>query len=383
MKKIVSLLALLLALAACGRKLKIEAVSPPYEVYEPSPFGSVPTPGLVPEAFKNPTAPQLAFGVARHLVRWVEEPALPLPVVVGAGAGGAPQVKVVSVSTTLSDFHAYDSQFSGGTRVALCDIDGDRNLDVVTGAGPGGGSHVKIYHGGAVPKYVGGFMAFDGFSGGVFVACGDFEGDGKEEIVVGPDRGGEPKIKIFGINGNLLHELDAFESGFRGGVRVTTGDFDGDGLADIVAGAGPGGGPHVRVFRGANKQVLWEKMAFAPEFTGGVFVAAGDVSGPEDGRAEVVVGAGEGGGPHVKILDAAGNMLGGGFFAFSPEFRGGVRVAVGQLDERGKGEIIAGAGPGGGPHVRVFNGEGAPLASRDFMAFGSFSGGVYVAGFAP
>ena len=45
--------------------------------------------------------------------------------------------------------------------------------------------------------------------------------------------------------------------------------------------------------------------------------------------------------------------------AYAPNFRGGVSVAVGDLDGDGKREVITGAGSSGGPHIRVFKTDGA------------------------
>jgi hypothetical protein len=68
-----------------------------------------------------------------------------------------------------------------------------------------------------------------------------------------------------------------------------------------------------------------------------------------------------------------------GFFAFDPTFRGGVSVAAGRADSSGPAHLVVGAGPGGGPHVMVFD----PLtwtATRSFYAFDpGFAGGVNVA----
>src|SRR5262245_11722358 len=44
--------------------------------------------------------------------------------------------------------------------------------------------------------------------------------------------------------------IAAYDLSFRGGVALATADFNGDGVLDVVTGAGPGGGPHVRLFDG-------------------------------------------------------------------------------------------------------------------------------------
>ena len=49
------------------------------------------------------------------------------------------------------------------------------------------------------------------------------------------------------------------------------------------------------------------------------------------------------------------------FFAYDPRFIGGVRVASGNVDGTPGDEIITGAGPGGGPHVKVFQVDGDRL----------------------
>ncbi len=66
------------------------------------------------------------------------------------------------------------------------------------------------------------------------------------------------------------------------------------------------------------------------------------------------------------------------FFAYDPAFSGGVTVAAADLTGDGVAEIITGAGPGGGPHVRAFNlAGGTPIELTSFFAYDpAFSGGV-------
>lgn len=144
-------------------------------------------------------------------------------------------------------------------------------------------------------------------------------------VAVGADPGEPPVVRaVDPVTGATLWRAAVYEPGFRGGVSVATADTNGDGTPDVVTGPGAGGGPHVKVLDGRNGRELSSVMVFADGFRGGVSVAAADTNG--DGLAEVVVGAGAGGGPHVKVLDGRTGQPLRSFFAFDPSFTGGVFV---------------------------------------------------------
>src|SRR5581483_4755695 len=100
----------------------------------------------------------------------------------------------------------------------------------------------------------------------------------------------------------------------RGGAYVNIGDYDGDGKADIITGAGPEGGPRVRVFNAANlitqdpnqPVTFLAFFAFNPNSRDGVRVAFRDIDG--DKTADIVVGSGAGS-PVIKTY--AGGLSGG------------------------------------------------------------------------
>ncbi|MCA9071522.1 MAG: VCBS repeat-containing protein, partial [Planctomycetaceae bacterium] len=167
-------------------------------------------------------------------------------------------------------------------------------------------------------------------------------GPGKSSVVTAMD----------GISGQTSFEFSPYGENFLGGVRVATGDVNGDGTPDIITAAGPGGGPHVKVFDGSDGSTeLLSFFAFDATFSGGVFVASADLDG--DNIADIITGADAGGGPHVKVISGAdGTTELFSFFAYGAEFTGGVRVAAGDITGDGTPDIITGAGPGGGPHVR-------------------------------
>jgi hypothetical protein len=304
-------------------------------------------------------------------------------VAVGSGPGGLPIVNVYDGGGTLMrSFLAYDAAFRGGVRVAQIDLNRDGIQDVVTAPGPGGGPHVKVFDG-LTGSVLFQFMAYDpAFRGGVFVAVGDTNGDFIPDIITGAGAGGGPHVILWdGQNasqGNLAYQkiFFAYDPRFTGGVSVACGDVNGDLRYEIITGPGPGGGPDIRVFDSYLQRPVTEFNAYDPAFRGGVFVAAGDVDG--DFKADVITGTGRGGVPLVRAFGGMTGALLTQFYAYNPAFLGGVVVGSVELDpDHARSEIVTGAGPGGGPHVRVFDATGT--VRYEWFAFDpAFTGGVFV-----
>lgn len=277
--------------------------------------------------------------------------------VVGPGAGNAPVVTIFDVrSETRVAPVSFPEPLPHGVNIALFDHTGDGIPDPVVAFG----SQIIVIDG-ATGFIYGGFTAYEPtFTGGVFVAGADLDGDGHSEIITGPASEREPHVRVFdGQTAQNTGSFFAYDRAFTGGVRVATGDITGDGVPDIVTGPGPGSaGPHVKVFDGTDFSEIRDFMAYDAAFRGGVFVAAGDVNG--DGFADIVTGPGTGA-PAVKVFD--GRSLGelSSFFAYDADFLGGVFVAAGDVNGDGLADIGVSPGTGGNGEIRIFSGDGDDL----------------------
>src|SRR5439155_191544 len=195
-------------------------------------------------------------------------------------------------------------------------------------------------------------------------------------MVTGPGAG-VPQVRGFDVNGALLGTVLTDPPSFTGGVRVAVGDVNGDGVTDVILARGPGTPAFVRVVDGASQTILLAFNPFDPSFTGGVYVAAGDVNG--DGFADVITGAGPGGGPHVQVFDLHDGATLASFYAYAAGFTGGVRVAAGDINGDGHADVLTAPGAGGGPHVRVWSGATGGELLGWFAYDPAFGGGVFVA----
>jgi hypothetical protein len=250
------------------------------------------------------------------------------------------------------------------------------------GAGPGSaGGHVKVFNADGSLRFS--FLAFPGFDGGVTVTTRNVIPDpvdhAVEDIVVGAGPGSVGgHVKVFdGADGRLVASFFTFP-GFAGGVDVAVGDVNSDGRQDIIAATGPGAG-HVKAFDLATGSEL---LSFLPygDFRGGVSVAAGDFY-PTTPGDEILTGVASGGPAHVKVFSAGLQEL-VSFIAY-PGYLGGIDVATGALfsDLRGvpfNGQFVTAPREGTGGDVRFFAGpSGQPLNS--FVPFPGQAGGLRLA----
>lgn len=236
--------------------------------------------------------------------------------------------------TKRNGFFAYDSGATGGDLVISTDMNNDGKQELVSA----NKNRVDIYDANG-SLHASFFPYTSAYTGVVNIAIGDLENDGTMEIVTGTEDGGGPQIRIFNKDGVLINPgFFAYDTAFRGGVNVTIGDLNGDATKEIVAGAGVGGGPHVRVFNKDGKLINPGFMAYDPSFRGGVNVAAADVDG--DGVKEIITGPGKGGKPEVKVYTKDGIALNTGFLVSETTDTSGVEVSAGDLDGDGKEEIF-------------------------------------------
>lgn len=306
----------------------------------------------------------------------------PASIITAAGPGGGPHIRAFDYLGNAEDepnnLFAYSTAFRGGVHVASCDIDADGVDEIIAGTGPGQPPYVRVFE--KDGTMVSQFLAYAvNIEGGVYLACGDLDGNGQDEIITGVPEGYGPHVRVFdGRNGNVTITAGffAYDPWVRTGIRVAAGDLDGDGKDEIITGTGYGAGTHVRTFSGTGESL------FTPGFfiygtadRTGINVGSGDVNG--DGKDEIITGSGYGRIPEVKVYTRYGIEL-SSFQAYPAAYLAGVKVAAGDVDGDGEEEIITGTNAGGGPQVRVFEMDGDVI--NDFFAYDSaFRGGVDVA----
>jgi len=310
---------------------------------------------------------------------------------VGGTSAGGTQVNVFDAETgaLVGSFSAFESSYNGGGALATGGVNGDGIYDIIVGAASGGAPRVRVLDGATVatgnPTVLADFFAYEStFRGGVHVAAGDVNGDGREEILAGAGNGGAPRLRVLdattlavGADPRAIEDFFAYESTFRGGVNVGAGDFNGDGRDDIIAGSGVGGAPRVRILDAVTGAALEDFFAFSSDLRNGVSVGAGDLNG--DGRVDLVAGAGPGGGMEVRMFDATTDNELGHFYTTDRRFEEGVQLATIPFGGNKTNVIMAGT-DNAEPAIQAFDVNGIPVyySGGGFQTTDSTQGGLSV-----
>lgn len=164
--------------------------------------------------------------------------------------------------------------------------------------------------------------------GGVSLAAADLGDDGVAELIVGNGMGMEPRVRVLRQDGSEIGSFLAYDASLGVGINITVCDLTGDGYNEIVVAPQRGGGPHIRVFDRYGEAI--DGGGFFAYETGmreGVNLACGNLV--DDARAELVTLPAAGGGPHVRVWSwEDGETLAKNFFAFNTDDRSGIVGAV-------------------------------------------------------
>jgi len=315
-------------------------------------------------------------------------------IITAPGPGLAPHIRIFSKRGQLmGQFYAYDSSFRGGAEVKLADVDGDNIADIITKPKSGGGPNIRAYKWNASTssfELIDWFMAYQSdFRGEVNLALADVTGDGNNNIIVTPLEEGGPNLRVYKYNSEtasfeLVDWFFVYHRGFMGGVNLVTADINGDGIKDIITSPYSAGGPNVRVYvyNSVTEQfnLLDYVMAYSDNYRGGVELKTVDVD--SDGDNEIVTSPSVGG-PHVRVFtynsENENLELLDWLWVYPETYRIDFSTHVSDVDRDGNREITV-VPQQGGPNVRVYEyspeTENFELADW-FMAYANdFKGGV-------
>lgn len=301
-------------------------------------------------------------------------------IVTAAGKGGGPHVRVFSEAGSAQveprSLFAFDANLRTGLNVATGDIDADGQDEIIVAPKKGAGPHIQVYEKDGTRRPIQFFAFHPNSRTGVSVATADVDDDGKDEIIAMQEQEGHAWVKIYRYNNEktVVGEWNAFGN-VESGARIVAGDIDADRKAEIIAGAGKGSAPQVKIFDRFGNEVR-SFTAFESSYAGGVDVALGDTNA--DTVADVIAVSKLEGDSRVKLFSTSGEFL-REFNAFN-NLPVGAHVDMSDTNGDFIDDIVVSATYGGGPQVRVFNADGNVRAGNFFAYDEKFRGGVDIAG---
>jgi uncharacterized repeat protein (TIGR01451 family) len=184
---------------------------------------------------------------------------------------------------------------------------------------------------------------------------------------------GLPFVRVLDpTTGATISQFLVYEPSFRGSVRVATGDVTGDGVAEIIVAPGRNRIGQIRVFTPEGVELpAYRTFAFGPAYRGGVDVAVGDIDG--DGVNEIIASRSSGlarvnvFGVDPLAVDPVANVPIRTFVGIPGIYRNGAVITAGDYGTFTNGMMLS-ATPDGIDEIAVGSNAGIRAQVRVFDA---------------
>lgn len=289
-------------------------------------------------------------------------------------------VKIFDLANLKSarDFAPYGTGYSKGISGAIGDVNGDGADEIVTISGAATTGQVRVFDltGKSLSWNV--FPFEKTYTGGGKVAVGDTDADGKKEIIVVPAGSRVPEVFVFKYGQSApIKKFTVFQATFRGGLSVASGDIDYDGKDEVIVATASQGG-NVAAYGGDGKFWGLSIFPFGQAYKGGLSVAYGAFRESQPGLA---VGTLSGANGRVKVISAEKNFkVWGDFYPFGRDYKSGTNVAAADVNGDSVSEVLTAVASNGVSQVVAYTTAGKIQNTVNFFPFGkSEAGGVNLA----
>lgn len=324
-------------------------------------------------------------------------------IIVSPGKDMAPYIRVYKIVTKkskkkvkyLTSFYAYDKKFKKGVNAAAADFDRDKKSEIVVGPVMGAQA-VKIYKYDAKKKKFTLFKKIKpypkAFKGGMNLTVSDVNRDDKEDLIVAPysyaTRKTAVKIYIYNVNKKKFQLLKSFypyaKKKFVGGMEIKISDVDGDKQNELVVVPRTHFTPLLKIYQynlSKRKIIsLGKHYVFAKNYQNGINLAVGDVN--NDGKDEMVVSPNSGYKPQVRVLSykSKKKLEAKNITPYAKSYSEGIEVMLADVNDNGLEEIVV-APKAGSAAIKIYRASGKKAKLlKSFYGFPkSYTGGVNLA----
>lgn len=256
------------------------------------------------------------------------------------------------------------NKWEEGISICAIDLGGDGISEIAISGSDFSNSLIEIYT--LRGELINSFYAYEkSFKGGIDIACGDLDQDGKGEIVVVPKDKKPAKLKIFNGYGEKIlgKEFYVFDPIARNGATVAIGNIGGDKKKEIIIGSPRFYDPEIFIFTYDGRMINKFKV-FGFDKYAGIFVSIVDLG--KDGINEILVSSRSFDLPKIAIYRLDGSLI-NWFYVYDLGFRGGVKAKGFDILRNGKEEILVVPNMLGFSHLRIFSGYGKEVLPSKFL----------------